>query len=82
VTALHGVGCSLLCEFGTVPCVTVGDATLGGVAAFCTLGGETLICTLGGASLLSISAWGGIESVLCVGNAPSNIAASRSSKSI
>jgi hypothetical protein len=49
VTALHGVGCNLLCELGTV----------GGVAAFCTIGGETVIFTLEVVSLSLISSWGG-----------------------
>jgi hypothetical protein len=52
VTTLHGVGCNILCKFGTMTCVTVGCTTLGGVAAaFFTLGGEPVICTLGGVSL-------------------------------
>jgi hypothetical protein len=59
VTALHGVGFNLRCEFGVVICVTVGCTTLGGVAAFGTPGGEPVIYTFGGVSLSVISTWGG-----------------------
>jgi hypothetical protein len=55
VTALHGVGINLRCEFGVVMCVSVGCITLRGVAPFTTLQGETAICTLGVASLSFIS---------------------------
>jgi hypothetical protein len=49
VTALYGVRCNILCEFGTVSRVAV---------AFCTIGDATVICTLGVVSLPSISTWG------------------------